>query len=60
MELRFQAGLLGWIMLINIRRWKRKMKRKQSRKGRPVVFVELSKEGSVPVELAVNFLMMSK
>jgi len=36
------------------------MKRKQSRKGRPVVFVELSKEGSVLVDLAANFLMMSK
>jgi hypothetical protein len=47
-------------MLISIRRRKRKMKRQSGIKGRPVVFVELFKEGNVLVELDANFLMMSK
>ncbi|KAI9109934.1 hypothetical protein K1719_018975 [Acacia pycnantha] len=39
---------------------KRKMKRQRGRKGRNEVFAELSREVNAHVELAANFLMMSK
>lgn len=60
MELRCWGGPLGWTIVANTLSERRRMKRRNGRRERHVVYAELFREESVLEEILANFPTMKK